>query len=626
MVQFKLAQPSTNAGAITKKEYVNRTDKFCSREGVFNLSKITLDDTEWVMFNKGLNFIPTPKTIPVNNIIQCKKDLIRNIKIRSFFKDRNAIERLQGPRKFEYKSVWTPKLYDLQEHTINTIHDIKVCTDKIIKNNQTIFKNSMEYILLKDKNNFSKSEKNCLNKLSNNDQVIVKKADKGTGIVLMDVENYNFEAYRQLNDKKFYLPLETPIFQDTIKKIRIILNQLKINKFISSKQFDYLAGPPDPNHRIFYLLPKIHKDLKKWTIPDRMPEGRPIVTDVETEASRVSKFIDSFLAPLANKHPTYIKNTTDFISRIRNLTVQKNCFLVTGDVASLYTNMKHDRILNTVENKLKECPLEGRPDKGILELLELTLKCNDFKFGEDWFLQICGAPMGKAYSPNLANIYLLEFDQAAMENFRIKPRYFFRYLDDIFFLWEGNELELLEYNNFLNTLIPGISITFEYDLRSVNFLDCTVFKHEIEDNLITLQTKVFFKSTDTHQLLHRNSHHPSHSTLGLLKSQFIRFKRISSFYQDYLQTSKILFAVLKNRGYTYSTFWKYCKEVWHAKIGRITRMPDKRQIFPIIVPYNSVGKNLSDNYKEILSKNVDFTDMAVVAAFTNHKNIGQLII
>jgi len=38
----------------------------------------------------------------------------------------------------------------------------------------------------------------------------------------------------------------------------------------------------------------------------------------------------------------------------------------------------------------------------------------------------------------------------------------------------------------------------------------------------------FFKPTDTHQLLHGSSYHPKHTTKGILKSQILRFKRISS--------------------------------------------------------------------------------------------------
>ena len=68
-----------------------------------------------------------------------------------------------------------------------------------------------------------------------------------------------------------------------------------------------------------------------------------------------------------------------------------------------------------------------------------------------------------------------------------------------FFIFIGTTLELLEFEDFLNNIIPDIKITFEYSPVAVNFLDTTIYKQTIDDMTI-LQTKVFFKPTDTHQL------------------------------------------------------------------------------------------------------------------------------
>src|ERR1041384_4264219 len=123
----------------------------------------------------------------------------------------------------------------------------------------------------------------------------------------MDLDNNLYEANRQLNDSKYYRLLDRPIFRDNISKIKNILQRLENEGFINEKQLNYLSGPENPRQRIFYLLPKIHKDKKKWSIPDKMPEGRPIVSDVESESYRVSQWLDHFLTPLATKNTTYLK-------------------------------------------------------------------------------------------------------------------------------------------------------------------------------------------------------------------------------------------------------------------------------------------------------------------------------
>ena len=82
----------------------------------------------------------------------------------------------------------------------------------------------------------------------------------------------------------------------------------------------------------------------------------------------------------------------------------------------------------------------------------------------------------------------------------------------------------------------------------ISFLDTIVYKTQEADGL-KLKTKVYFKPTD--QLLHMyRSFHPKHTTRGILKSQLLRLKRISSCKADYDNTCKILFKTLQKRGYT----------------------------------------------------------------------------
>jgi len=193
---------------------------------------------------------------------------------------------------------------------------------------------------------------------------------------------------------------------------------------INDKQFTYLSSRPtlgDVKPRQFYLLPKIHKDRNKWPINERMPEGRPIVSDCGSETHRVSEYIDYFLQPLATSHEAYIKDTYDFIDKIRNSHIMVD-IMVTGDITALYTNMQIDSIIRSVKDIFAEFPSASRPDEKLLELLEITLTRNDFSFREEIFQQICGTAMGKRYAPSLANIYLRKFDHSAKHGFHIKPR------------------------------------------------------------------------------------------------------------------------------------------------------------------------------------------------------------
>lgn len=84
--------------------------------------------------------------------------------------------------------------------------------------------------------------------------------------------------------------------------------------------------------------------------------------------------------------------------------------------------------------------------------------------------------MGYPYAPHLANIYILEFDEKIMNGFHIKPKFYFRFLDDIFFIWPGTEEELGEFGRYINSLIPDITVTLNHHHGSILFLDTIIFK------------------------------------------------------------------------------------------------------------------------------------------------------
>ena len=84
--------------------------------------------------------------------------------------------------------------------------------------------------------------------------------------------------------------------------------------------------------------------------------------------------IDNHLKLKASQHPSYIKNTYDFIDKIKDVLIPPNSLLITLDVESMYTNILHERGLESITERFKSSYL----DENVLELLELCLNSNDF--------------------------------------------------------------------------------------------------------------------------------------------------------------------------------------------------------------------------------------------------------
>ena len=502
------------------------------RSSVLNLSSRRLSIPERSLLEKGLKFIPTPKYIDLCEITKPIRDFTRKLMINKFFFAKNTM--IKTP--FTYKSNWCPPPSTLTP-------SIREITDRI-------FKRASKMQMRRETPNLPINEFAAIQTLRNDPDIVIKKADKGSATVILDRNDYIWEIDRQLANSKHYRKLDQPIYHNTSKQITKIIHRLANNKKISKKQVQYLTPAENPRPRHIYTLPKIHKSPESWSIPFQIPPGRPIISDVGSESYRISEYIDSFLAPLAAKHSSYLRDTTDFLEKIRHIKLPSNSFLATLDVESMYTNIDIKDGLKAVFNNFKANPNPSRPDLEILELLKLCLENNDFEFNGNWFLQISGTAMGKKFAPSYANIFMAEWEKAAFNSCQLLPLVYLRFLDDIFLIWTYSKDEFDQFIQTLNNFHPSVKLKATVSDNSVDFLDTTVFKGPMFRNTGILDTKVFFKSTDTHQLLHKSSFHPKHTFRGILKSQIIRFDRICSRNVDFQRATNTLFRVLRTRGYS----------------------------------------------------------------------------
>ena len=479
---------------------------------------------------KGLKFIPKPHHPSRENIDESLKHFSRRIKITHFFSNPDSCA-----TPFQEKSTWNPP-----ERRLNR---------KLLRKIDHLLADIRQVELKQHKQNMSKDDYRALKSLKKRKNIIIKPADKGSSTVIMNKSDYIFEANRQLSNVNHYRKINRPIHPNISGKINNILSALNENSTINKRQYEYLSVKDNPRSRLFYLTPKIHKDRQNWLNHNKIPPGRPIVSDCNSDTYNLSEYIDSFLQPLATKHPSYVKDTPHFLERINTLRPPEQSFLVTIDVESLYTNINNTDGLRTVKSAFLKYPDPERRDKQIYDLLELCLKNNDFTFNDEWFLQISGTAMGKKFAPSYANIFLANWEQDALKKCPKKPSCYLRYLDDIFIIWPHSENDFNTFLQILNSHHESINLKATIHKKEINFLDLTIFKgHNFSQEGI-LDTKVYFKPTDSRQLLHRNSYHPKHTFKGIIKSQILRYYRNCNNTTDFNQACTSLFQSLSKRGY-----------------------------------------------------------------------------
>ena len=169
--------------------------------------------------------------------------------------------------------------------------------------------------------NISWMELEAIQDLKSNTNIIIKPADKGGNIVILDKTSYLQEAYRQLNDSNYYTLVYHDPFSDLALGISSFISFLYHKEYIDYKTFRFLDPKATTRGPIFYLLPKIHKPGTP---------GRPIISGCNSPTSNLSTYIDFYLKPIVKQLPSYMQDTKHFLRTLR-----------TFDVKSLYTNIPH---------------------------------------------------------------------------------------------------------------------------------------------------------------------------------------------------------------------------------------------------------------------------------------------
>ena len=470
------------------------------------MSSKSFNRHEFQLLNKNLNFCPTPQSFNKNVLNNELNAFYRRIKLKAFFKDAKSTA-TKEELLFKKKSTWTPTK---NHHSVDTFIDLVNNDIKQLNSKQDIH------------NNLSPKEKEALKNLHNRTDIIITKADKGGAVVIMDTETYIAEAERQLNDTFYYKRLPHDVTDLHEEKVRQTLSNLKSTCNLENKIAEGLM-PSDSKTPNFYLLPKIHKD-------QRPPPGRPVVNSINSPTSNISKYVDHKLQPVVTKLPSYVKDTTDFIKKLETIkTAPDNCYLITMDVKSLYTNIPHNEGINSVKTFMERHQIPIPTVKIVTTLLTLILTLNNFVFNGIHYLQKLGCAMGTKCAPNYANIFMGDFEEKYIYPFiEHYSSLYLRYIDDIFIIWKGTKGEFEKFIKDLNSKHATIKFEYEISKKEINFLDTTVF---ISTNNV-IKTRLYKKKTDIHNYLHRRSAHPEKLKKTIPYGQALRVRRICTENED----------------------------------------------------------------------------------------------
>ncbi|KAJ8933054.1 hypothetical protein NQ318_014942 [Aromia moschata] len=130
---------------------------------------------------------------------------------------------------------------------------------------------------------------------------------------------------------------------------------------------------------------------------------------------------------------------------------------------------------------------------------------NCFQYNGEYFQQHEGTAMGNSLSPFIANLFMSKFETEVKDKFEYFPRVWFRYVDDIFAVFDTKAICLDNFVAKLNNRFPTIKFTYEVEHNEqLPFLDVLVIRN-IENKL---EFDVYRKETATLRYIPNDSHHP----------------------------------------------------------------------------------------------------------------------
>ena len=270
---------------------------------------------------------------------------------------------------------------------------------------------------------------------------------------------------------------------------------------------------------VMYGLPKTHKTGTPL---------RPIVSSVNTVTYNTAKFLVNLLKPISVNQYT-CKDTFSFLNDTKTKTFGRNCYLVSLDVVSLFTNVPVDETIDICVDLLynsedRSPPKIKRDD--FKELLTLAVKDNCFVYNGHLYVQKDGVAMGSPLGPVLANIFLCSLEKKYFEKHEDFPMYYRRYVDDTFCVFNDRD-SAVRFFEYINTVHPNMHFTMEEEnCEKIQFLDTVVVKGDR-----FFQNDVFRKPTDTGLYLNWSSLVPVGYTIGLAKCLLGRALTICSSWE-----------------------------------------------------------------------------------------------
>ena len=334
----------------------------------------------------------------------------------------------------------------------------------------------------------TKKEESTIRELLNNNSIVIRPVDKGSGIVVLDADEYKSQMERELENNATYREASEDQTQKINNGIKRLIDSMYKNNEINKDMKNYLKP-----------INSRGEGTRKPQNPQK--ENNPFRTMVNGRnhpTENIAEFVKNELRDNVKSLPSYIQDTTEKVST-----------------------------------------------DSVLKLMDYALENNSFSFDGKHYAQTEGTSIGSKLGMCYASTYLGAWETKLFHKAQKTQFTYYRYIDDIWGIWTHGKEELIKFHKTANSIHQNIQIDLRFSSnKKIEFLDVYA---SIQNG--SVKTEVYSKPSTKHLYLHVKSDHPFSMKKSIPYGLGIRAKRICSDEADYRKENENIKKRLVKRGY-----------------------------------------------------------------------------
>ena len=249
----------------------------------------------------------------------------------------------------------------------------------------------------------------AINSLGKNDDIIITKPDKGSGVVLLTKSDYVDKLNKILDDQSKFKRLGPVSSND---------NTASIESRLQKRLFDLVKADLMPKRIYCAKRPTGSQRPPMYGWPKTHKEGTPLCPILSMTGSshhKLGKWLAGLLQPVLERFSSHcISDSFTFAKTMQNLDIDSSVFMCSFDVSSLFTNVPLDET-----NKIcLDAPYDNSdsqpviPKNVFVALTKNATSSVEFSFNNIMYKQTDEATMGLPLGPVLASIFVGYYEKS----------------------------------------------------------------------------------------------------------------------------------------------------------------------------------------------------------------------